>query len=189
MNIFRNATVWIGGWIVFGIGFQTAAQAQSSAPATSLKELQLAQTLKPEESVQIFDNEGSRLKARFSEVSTSGVTVMVNGQRRDLPLSEVKEIRHRRPERWWNGMVIGMVVGGVVGALAETSSNSEFVLPRGALVPIAAIEFGAFGALIDFAIRSSETVFVRPGVSSNHGMKISPTASKGHAGVRFTWTF
>jgi uncharacterized protein YcfJ len=43
---------------------------------------------------------------------------MVNGQRRDLPQSAVKEIRHKRPERWWDGLVIGMVVGGVIGGAA-----------------------------------------------------------------------
>ena len=45
------------------------------------------------------------------------------------------------------------------------------------------------GAAIDFAIRHNETVFVRPGVSSSRGLKISPLVSKGQTGLKIAWSF
>ena len=46
MNIFTKSAMWIGSWIFLGMGLASVAQAQSSAPATSLEELQSSRKLK-----------------------------------------------------------------------------------------------------------------------------------------------
>jgi hypothetical protein len=78
----------------------------------------------------------------------------------------VREIRHRKPDKWWNGMLIGLeadAVATIVGVTTACSPNDAEcdAIATAVFLPIfAGIGMGT-GAAIDFAIKKHETVFSR----------------------------
>jgi hypothetical protein len=172
------------------IGIPIHADAQ--APATSFEELRSSFKLQPGQSIEITDDAGRHFKARLAEISSRSLGVVVDGQRRDIQESAVREIRQRRPDKWWNGMLIGLGAGAATGfGIAATTcgndSECRFYATLVAVPVSAGIGAGA-GALIDFAIKKHDTIFARPG-AAGRGLTISPILSPDKKGVKLAFSF
>ena len=166
----------------------------AQTPAATFEELHTNLKLHNEETVEITDANGMKYKAKIASISDRMLVVTAHGVRRELNESEVLKIRHRRPEKWWNGMLIGLAAGLVavpVGVRTVCSSNdSECGAAHTALFlpTFAGIGMGT-GAAIDFAIRKHETVFARPGTTAYHNVRIAPIVGKGTTGFSVSFGF
>jgi hypothetical protein len=171
-----------------------AAPLRAQIPAASFEELRTSMKLKEGEKIEVTEDNGTKYKARLNALSGHTLVITANGKPRDLTESQVREIRHRRPDKWWNGMLIGMGAGigaGIVGVATTCSSNDSEckAIATAVLVPaFAGIGMGA-GAAIDFAIKKHETVFVRSGVAAKSSVRISPILNKKTAGVSVALQF
>ena len=163
----------------------------AQSPAASFAELR--SKLKEGESVEITDDMGRKLKARISEILDHSITVTANGASRDFSDSAVQQIRKRRPDPRWNGVMIGLAAGVGAGAVAvlTTCPNDPECSVYASLVffPVfGGIGAGA-GAAIDFAIKKYDTVYIRPGASTRVGLRFSPIRGKGNTGIRVALVF
>jgi hypothetical protein len=171
-----------------------AAPLRAQIPAASFEELRTSLKLKEGEKIEVTEDNGTKYKARFNALSGDTLVITANGAPRDLTESQVREIRHRRPDKWWNGMLIGMGAGigaGIVGVATTCSPNDSEceAIATAVLVPaFAGIGMGA-GAAIDFAIKKHETVFARSGVAAKGSVRISPILNKKTAGVSVALQF
>jgi hypothetical protein len=175
-------------------GMSLPALAQNQAPpSTSFEELRAKLRVRPDENVQITDQTGAKFNARITEIRDQAIAITVNGQRRELSESSVSEIRQRRPDRWWNGMLIGLGAGALTGALitantCKNDSECRFYMGLVAIPLSAGIGAGA-GAAIDFGIKKYDTVYSRPGIPVRSGLSISPILSKDEKGIGVSFAF
>jgi hypothetical protein len=182
----RISLVWLA---LIGLSVQLQAQ----APAATFAELRSRSILDEGESIELTDDNGTIYKARFAAITGNTLVITANGVRRDLMESQVREIRHRRPDKWWNGMLIGLGAGlgaAVVGVASECGPNDSecSAITTAVFVPVfAGIGMGA-GAAIDFAIRKRETVFTRK-VAANRSLQFSPILAHRTTGVRVLLRF
>jgi hypothetical protein len=183
----RILLAWL---LLWGAPLQLRAQ---QTPATTFEELRSSLKLKEGESIDVTEDNGSKYKARLAAITDRTLAITANGVRRDLMESQVREIRRRRPDRLWNGMLIGMGAGiaaAAVGVAGQCGANDSecTAITTAVFVPVfAGIGLGA-GAAIDFAIRKHETVFARPG-GGNSTINIAPILAGRTAGVRVLLSF
>jgi hypothetical protein len=174
------------------MSFSMTLRAQT--PAATFEELQANLKLHNEETIEITDANGMKYKAKIASISDRTLVVTAHGVRRELNESEVLEIRHRRPDKWWNGMLIGLAAGLVavpvgVGTVCSSNDPECGAIATGVFLPtFAGIGMGA-GAAIDFAIRKHETVFARPRTMAYYNVRIAPIVGKGTTGVSVSFGF
>jgi hypothetical protein len=174
------------------MSFSMTLRAQT--PAATFEELQANLKLHNEETIEITDANGMKYKAKIASISDRTLVVTAHGVRRELNESEVLEIRHRRPDKWWNGMLIGLAAGLVavpvgVGTVCSSNDPECGAIATAVFLPtFAGIGMGA-GAAIDFAIRKHETVFARPGTTAYYNVRIAPIVGKGTTGVSVSFGF
>lgn len=178
---------------VFLLALGTPMKSAAQGPASSFEELRSRLKLSEGESVQITEDSGKRFKAKIAAISEHAISVTVGGVRRELPESSVWEIRRRRRDVWWNGMLIGLGTGAAIGAVsafASCGNDTECQYYAAAVgIPLfAGIGAGA-GAGIDFAIRKHETIYARPNAPGRRGLRISPILSKEAKGARVSFSF
>jgi hypothetical protein len=167
---------------------------RAQTPASTFEELRANLKLKEKETIQITEDNGAKYNARVASISGQTLTITAKGIQRDLTESQVREIRHRRPDKWWNGMLIGLgagVAATVVGVTTACGSNDpecDAIATAVFLPAFAGIGMGA-GAAIDFAIKKHETVFARSSSTTSRSIRISPVLNKGNAGVRVAFGF
>src|SRR5262245_27021552 len=104
------------------------APLHAQAPATSFEELRAGLKLKENETIEVTDQNGDKYKAKMRGLSADTISITAKGVQRDLTESQVREIRHRRPDKWWNGMLIGLgagVAAAAVGVATECQNDSE----------------------------------------------------------------
>lgn len=171
----------------------STASLRAQAPARTFEELRTRLTLMEGESIEVIEDSGTSYRARLAGITERALLITTNGVRRDLAESQVREIRYRRPDKLWNGMLIGLgagVAAALVAISGECGSNDSecSAITAAAFVPLfAGIGLGA-GAAIDVAIRRQETVYQRPaGGTSQSG--ISPILARRAAGVRVSLNF
>jgi hypothetical protein len=193
MNRYRilTITLWSVGLL---IGVTPSLRAQSTAPAETFDELRTGQKLKQGETIEVTETSGETYKAKIASVSRESLRISRQGIERDLTESQVREIRHRRPDKWYNGMLIGLAAGvgaAVVGVSSECGTHDpecEVIASAVFFPTFAGIGMGA-GSAIDFAIRKYDTVYARTGQATNRSLRISPILGKSKAGVRVSFGF
>ncbi len=169
-----------------------ASEGQAQTVATSFEALRSNLTLQEGESVRITDDTGRKFDAKVAGISEHSIAVIERGVRREISEMSVHEIRHRKRDVWWNGMLIGLGVGIAAAAVTTAAACqndaecSTYTLLL-ALPVMGGIGAGA-GAGIDFAIRKHETVYARP-ANSKRGLSIAPMFSKDGAGARLSFSF
>jgi hypothetical protein len=174
-------------------GISLPAVAQDKPPASSFEGLRSGVNVRPGETVQIIDEKGTKFNARIAEIRDHAIDITVDGVRRQLPESAVTEIRQRRPDRWWNGMLIGMGVGAAIGTITvasacENDSECAFYTALVAL-PLATGIGAGVGAAIDFGIKKYDPIYTRPGASIRSGLTVSPILSTDQKGIGVSFGF
>jgi hypothetical protein len=188
---FGNPTgFWLSGALVFLALMPRLALAQT--PARPFADLQ--SILKTGDEVQITDSSGKVSHGRIVGVSTSSLGLTVDGLQRDLSAATIREVKKRRPDLWWNGVLIGAVVGTVVGAVVKERSCGSTDCGEGGLVDPGFYVFGAVfgagaGALVDHSIRRFDTVFASRSPASVQRLSLSLVLSRDTKGLRFSVTF
>jgi len=141
----------------------------------------------------IFGEEGDA--ALIGVTTLEGmISVTSENMPRDLTESQVREIRRRRPDVWWNGTLIGAGAGLAASAIAVNQTcggnDPECEAIAGLVFGVAFVGGGmGAGALIDFAIRQHETVFSRANNGTNRSFQVSPILGKKSAGFRISFKF
>jgi hypothetical protein len=102
----------------------------------------------------------------------------VDGQLRDVPLTDVREIA-RRGDSLMNGFLIGAGIGAVLEAAAfvDCDEASDECIHPAAAAAFGGLVFGGVGALTDYFIKGRTVVFrvnstalqLRPGLSVGRG--------------------
>jgi len=182
-----------GIWSLFTVVL-LAIPLQAQTPAGTFEELRDSLKLKEQETIEVTEESGAKYKAKVAAVSEGKIIITVDGQRREVAESQVREIRHRRPDKWWNGMLIGMGAGvasalvGVGTVCGWNDGECEVIASAVFLPTFAGIGMGA-GAAIDYAIKKHETVFARSGSEINRNLRVSPILGKKTAGVNVSYRF
>jgi len=162
-------------------------------PARSLEELRSRPGAAAGESVQIIDSSGATIKGKIAEITNNSLTLTVDSNSRVMTESAIKEIRYRPKDSLWNGTLFGILAGAGVGwaMVANTCGNdTECAFYAGlAFIPVSIGGGAAAGAIIDWRMRRTETIFKNPTVSHTGGLKISPILTKSEKGIRFAFSF
>ena len=168
-----------------------AIPAWAQTTPSTFEQLRSDLTLKQDEKVEITDVTGDHLKGRILAFTGQTLTVSAKGVRRDFKESQVLEIRHRKPDKWWNGMLIGLGTGAGSGlVLAAYACRGDCY---GEVYAEAAVGGGIYGmgigALIDFMIRKHETVFSRKSPSGITTLNIAPFSNRVATGANLSFRF
>jgi hypothetical protein len=163
-------------------------------PAHSFEELQSQLKVKVDDVVYVTDQSGEGLKGRILGLSATSLRLAVNGTQRDLPETTIREIKKRRPDRWWDGALLGVGIGAAAGYGIGSSICEGGDCGEGGLVNPGFAVFGAAigagaGTLTDFLIRRFDTVFAAPSTTSPITFRRSPALSKGRKGVEISVSF
>jgi hypothetical protein len=164
--------------------------ASAQQPATTLSELR--SRLRIGESIRIVDRRGAETEGALDGLSDTSLRLLVGGTRLEFSEAEIRQVRRRRPESKWDGMLIGAGAGIAAGLLwtrAECGNDTECAFyTRLVGVPV----FGAAGlgggALIDFAIRRYDTIYAG-GTTTGLMLRVSPLLAIRGSGVLITASF
>jgi hypothetical protein len=140
------------------------------------------------ERIQVFDEHRARLDGRFEGLAGASLRVRVKGSVVDVPAARISEIRRERPEA--DGVLIGLGIGALVGlatvqGLCSDASEHEDCLRAGSLVIGAPI--AAAGALVDWGLKTFETIYRRPASSAR--WFVSPLVAPHQRGVTVRFVF
>ena len=150
-----------------------AAEAQ---PVSSFPDLWMR--LKSGDRIFVTDGGGQETSGVFAKVSDSTISLLMEGQVREMPSTEVREIA-RQGDSLLNGFLIGAGIGAALeaAAFADCDEFYEECLNPAAAAAVGGLVFGGVGALIDHFIkgrtvvfRASRTAFhLRPAISIGQG--------------------
>ena len=124
----------------------------------------------------------------------SSLRLNVDGRLREVSEAEVREVGKRRPDRWWDGALIGAGIGAVVGAVVKAYNCGSTDCGEGGLVDPGFYLLGAgigaaAGALVDHSISRFDTVFVGPPAVSGRDFCLVPILSKDAQGLALSLRF
>jgi hypothetical protein len=115
-----------------------------AAPVAAQQPPDLPQALKrvePSETVTILDPDGRRLVGRIAQVSSSGLTLIQQGQATTVPLQRVARITIKDSNR--NGAIIGGLIGAAIGAVGGIAVNAICANESGGCFSIVLVLAGA----------------------------------------------
>ena len=172
------------------VGFAGPLRAQT--PASTFDDLRSTLRLKTNETVEIFETTGVKRKVKIESVTDKSIFFTEQGIRGELAESQVLQIRHKKPEKWWNGMLIGLGAGVATTVVAVnrtcgSDGECDFYATAVFLPVFAGLGMG-IGAAADRVISSHETVFVQPN-SQGRTVRVSPILNKHNAGVNVSFRF
>jgi len=150
--------------------------------------------VKVDDVVYLTDQSGERLKGTILGLSATSLRLAVNGTQRDLRETTVREIKKRRPDRWWDGALLGAVIGAAAGFTIRSSICGGGDCGEGGLVNPGFGVFGAAigagaGALGDLLTKRYDTVFANSPTAGGRSLRLSPLLSRGTKGVQLSATF
>jgi len=126
-----------------------------------------------------MDGSGRETAGVFAKVSDSNLSLLVDGQLQDLPVTDVRQSA-RRGDPVWNGFLIGAGIGAALG-VATFVDCDELIYeecPHPATGGVVfGLTFGGAGALIDHFIRGRTVVFRVKGTA----LRLRPDAAGGTA--------
>lgn len=171
----------------------SANLAQAQAPTESFGDLQ--SRIGIGEKVQIIDIAGRKTEGRFEGVSGASLRLIADGARQEFLETQIREVRKRRPESRWDGVLIGLGIGvaaGVVNVHSVCNDASErgdcYSVGWAIVLPLFAGGGAGSGALIDFAVRKHDVVFT-PQPLASHRFRLAPIVDKQRKGISFSLLF
>ena len=159
--------------------------AEAQKPVESFADVWMR--VKTGDTVIVTDGSGQQTTAVFAKVSDSTLSLLVGGQLRDIPFTDVREVA-KQGDSLWNGFLIGAGIGAAFGAASQASCLSQaysigrYCPPPGAVAVPLGLLSGGVGALIDHFIIGRTVVFrvkstalrLDPGFSLNrYGLSLS----------------
>ena len=147
------------------------------------------------DTVYVIDGSGQEITGVFARVSDVTLSLLVGGQRHDVPMKDVRVVSMQKDDSNLNGFLIGAGIGAAITAvgMTEDCEGSSFCIDfPPAYVAVGAalggLAFGGVGALIDHLIKGRTVIFkaangsalhLQPGLSLNpHGAAVSLTLSR-----------
>jgi hypothetical protein len=173
-------------FLLFTIG---SATAEAQHLASSFEQLQVL--VKAGDAVTVTDSTGRDLTGKIASLSSSSLTLMVEGTRRDLPESEIRTIRQRRQDSLANGAKWGLGIGAGLGlaagfALAAGDGNVS------AVIPIIGLVYGGLGAGvgagIDALVLGNQVIYFKP-ANTSAKVTVSPLVTRERRGVLLSFGF
>jgi hypothetical protein len=167
-----------------------AAPCVFAQEASSFEQLQML--VGPDDAVVVTDFSGNQTRGRIAALSPSALRLIVNGTARDIPQSEVLEIRQRRSDSLANGAKYGAIAGGTFGVLgailvcAQEADCGQWV--PGVLVVYTALGTG-IGVGIDALIIRQRTIFRAPARTSFSRVRVAPILTAERKGLSFSISF
>jgi hypothetical protein len=152
--------------MLWGWPVSAHAQGGSDAPvARSFEQLQVL--VRPGNTITVMDAAGAQVSGRLETLSSSLLSLSVDGTRRDFSEMDVDAIR-RRGDSLANGAWWGFGVGMGIAALAIATCVECFT-DEPAWIGAAVVMYGAlgtgFGVGIDALVRGQHTIYRRPGLN------------------------
>jgi hypothetical protein len=161
-----------------------AQRAEAQQPVGALADLW--SRAKSGDTIYVTDANAREVTGVLTKVSDAAVTLVVDGQLRDIAAADIREIA-RRGDSVWNGFWIGAALGGVMGgALGAGGCERDCAASAVAAGLIVGAEFGGIGALIDHFIPGRKVVYRAP--TTSH-VALAPIFSSGTRGVRLSIRF
>ena len=154
----------------------------------------LSARVEPGTKVKVTDVSGTETTGTIEEVSNTSLALLVNGVRRDLQETQVRQIVRRRGSWLGRGALIGLGagVGTGLGFVAHTGGCSQDAECAGTMfagVLLSGVVGTAAGAAIGLSIRKSETIFLAPILPESARLTVSPYASNARQGVAVSISF
>ena len=180
------ASLWTMAFL--GLLFATCPQSASAQGiAGSFEQLQLL--VRPGDKVTVTDTSGRESSGRISELSDSGLTVLVNGARQEFTEREVTTIRQRRQDSLGNGAVWGIAVGGALagGLVAAFWEGGDSAGEAAALVAVYSGIGAGIGVGVDALITRRHVIYQRsaPRVELRVAPLLTPARRGAVIAVRF----
>ena len=154
------------------VAIPAAAQNRIQPPPTANPQTPVELSGKVEAGDMIFvtDRNGVQTVGRLQRISSEGLALLVDGQERMIPSSDVGRVERR--DSPWNGMLIGAVPSALLGMASGGASCS----PRcGRDIPLGGLVVGAIGAgigaLIDFGIHG-DSIIGGPALASPNARRV-----------------
>ncbi len=173
----------------------SAAQTAEAQIGVARSFEQLQSTLKPGATLDVTDITGHHITGNMADLSSSSITLIVEGMRLELAKSEVKRVTQTH-----NRLLVGAIVGAASGAGAglifaawecalEQSYCPGHSLFKGASLALAGGAFGtAIGAGVGFSKHTHRLVYAAP-TKSSATVTVSPLLTGEHTGVAVSIRF
>jgi hypothetical protein len=133
--------------------------------------------VKSGDTVHVLDSVSREITGVFGKISDSTLTLMVNGDLRDFPLDDIRQVTRRGGDPLWNGILIGALIGGVGSG---TASHDVGLAISGAIL------YGGVGAVIDKLVDGRVVVYRAAGAKS---VAVGPFVDGSRRGVRVSLRF
>jgi hypothetical protein len=169
----------------------SAVSARAQEPARSLAEVGGA--LAPGDKVEVLGTNGQTVRGRLIAVSNRSLQIDQRGGIRQWAETDIREIRKRRPDVWWNGALVGAAIGGAVGYIIpelDCPNDAECAtIERLVFTPLGLGLGAVAGALVDVSIKKFDTVFRLPGRAGSLDLRIRPIVSPEKKGLQLSFSF
>ena len=187
----RNTSLWLASLCCLLLAASPGIA--QSAGTSSFESLQSGRQLRIGERIEVTDLAGKKVSAKFEGISESVLTARRGDSTLRFTKEDIAQIQRRKPERWWDGMLIGMGVGAASGVAAVKGicgRDSECSFYAGvAVIPIMTGGGAGVGALIDSLFHKNETVYSRGSGSVFRRLDVAPLIGKDSKGVQVSLSF
>jgi len=153
--------------------------APPAPPETRQSLASLSSEVAPGDRITVRTNTGTDVNGRFVRASGASIVVDVGNGPREIPASDVAEVRrHRGGTHVKKGLLIGIPIGALLGSSAcyggldAPPQPSDNGAPCGVGVLLGAAGGGAVGALLGGMTFGSTVVYSVAPVASSHGIGV-----------------
>lgn len=145
--------------------------------------------IKGGDTIFLRDKSGADTTVIFESSTDTTLGVLVNGQHRDVAMSDVSSIA-RRGDSVWNGAIVGAALGSLYAIPGCSGRYCDYTVGDHILAGmIGASFYGLVGAGID-AIRTGKTTVYTPGArTTDMHLAVAPILSTNRKGLAVRLTF
>ncbi len=177
----------IGACVLF---LMISVPALAQTPAGSFEQLLADGVIKPDQTVQVTDAWGHRVKGRLFELRPGGLVLMQGSQRIEMSEADVSRIQRRDSVQngLWLGFAAGVAAAWVAPHFFCSLPDDECAAIVFAAIGLPSIAGGTVaGALVDAALK--KTVFQFAGTHDKVRVQLSPVLGGRRAGALATIRF
>jgi hypothetical protein len=164
--------------------FTTAPPTRGPVHASS----ELWTRIKSGDTIFLRDTSGKDTTVIFERSTDTTIAVLVNGQHRDVGMSDVSSIA-RRGDSNWNGALIGAAIGGLLTAASCQADCDITAGERATLGLLGASFYGLVGAGVDALITGRTTIYTPSARTTDMHLAVSPILSRDRKGLAIRLTF